>query len=214
MSLELAIKDHAAALLELAAAIRAAGSVSSAALTAAGAAVNKTETKADPKPVDKKEEDSREEEQAAVKVYWAQNIKGTFGVVDSEAEYLALKKKDAKVVKLTEAGYEKKVKAAAEAEAAAAEEKKGSSSKAAKLTKKDVADAFGAFLPKDLDEAERDERRAFAKEILDRFGGEKLTEMPEEHFALAINMVQRKMAGQDFDVADAEFEEIDEDSMI
>lgn len=214
MSLEVAIKEHSAAILELAAAIRGAGSVSSAALTAAGAAVNKTETKADPKPVDKKEEDSKEEEQAAVKVYWAQNIKGTFGVVDSEAEYLALKKKDAKVVKLTEAGYEKKVKAAAEAEAAAADDKKGSGAKTTKLTKKDVAEAFGLFLPKDLEEEERDERRAFAQEILARFGGERLTEMPEEHFALAINMVKRKLAGQEFDVADAEFEEIEEDSMI
>jgi hypothetical protein len=201
MSLEQAINDHTAALLVLAEAIRTAG----------GGTVNVVATagKTDKPAATTVKTTPKEEEQEEGTIFWADNKAGTVGKVASQAEYDKLKKKNPNLTKTTETGYNKKLKdAKAKAEA---EKAKGGGGE--EPTVEDLANAFGAFLPKDLEGDVRDERRAFAKEIIARFGGPKITDMPEEHYALAINLVKRKMAGHEFDVEDAEFEEIDEDEV-
>jgi hypothetical protein len=203
MSLEQAINDHTAALLVLAEAIRTAGGGTVNVVAPAG----KTEKAVAPADKTGPGKTQKEEEQEEGTIFWADNKAGTVGKVASQAEYDKLKKKNPNLTKTTETGYNKKLKdAKAKAEA---EKAKGGD----EPTVEDLANAFGAFLPKDLEGDVRDERRAFAKEIIARFGGPKITDMPEEHYALAINLVKRKMAGHEFDVEDAEFEEIDEDEV-
>lgn len=182
-----------------------------------------------------------ESEEAAGPIYWADNSTGKFGVVDTEAAYLSLKKKAKGVVKITEQSYGKK---SAEAEKADdqdvdAEEEKDTAKKAAAkattkaadkpaakkpapkaeaeesdLTLEDVVAVFSEYLSKDLDAAERKERAGFVKPMLQRLGASKASELAEEHFALAINLVKRKMAGEDLDPETAEFEEIEEDGLV
>ena len=79
---------------------------------------------------------------------------------------------------------------------------------------KEAFEAGLATLQAQLDAAERKVRHAFVKPMLERFGAAKASEIADEHRALAINLVQRKMAGEDIDPTDAEFEEIDEDGLV
>lgn len=86
-------------------------------------------------------------------------------------------------------------------------------------TEEDLIAVFQAYLPGDLSKPERAERREFVKPILARFGVSKATELAEEDRALAINLVQRKMAGEDVDPATDEFAAVSasddaEDDMI
>lgn len=159
-------------------------------------------------------------------IYWADNSTGEFGKVESAAEYKALKKKAPGTVKITETMYDAKVENAEKAEAAAKKDAAKSTKSAKADTKKsttkvtessddeptieDVIAAFSAYLPRDLDKDERAERAAFVKPMLARFGAAKATELAEEHRALAINLVQRKMAGEDVDPETDEFAEVDE----
>lgn len=158
-------------------------------------------------------------------VYWADNSNGKFGVVDTEAEYAKLKKKDKGVYKITSDIYEQKVAEAVEAKAKPAEaakkteaakkvEKKPEPAGDDDLTIEDVVAVFTEYLPKDLDATERKARAGFVKPMLERFGAAKASELAEEHFALAINLVKRKMAGEDIDPKTAEFEEIEEDGLV
>lgn len=205
MSLEQSILEHAAALKDLAAAIREAGGGTS--------AVAPVVVKSDAAKTDKDTPKDNGEEEASDPIYWVNNKAGTFGIVDSEAAYTALKKKDKDLTKTTKTVYDKKVaaKAAADAEAA-----KGGDDDPDAPTKQDLAKAFQAYLPGDLADKEKAKRRAFVKEIIDRFGGTgKVTELDEEHWALAINLVQRKLAGQDVDAAEDEFQALEaEDDMV
>lgn len=172
--------------------------------------------------------------------YWANNETGFFGQVETIAEYNKLKKKDAGVYRIPASQHEEKVKelratneaAAAEKKAAAAEKKAAAAEKpAAKAAAKpavkkeaaapsldDLIAVFSSYLPKDLDKDERAKRAEFVKPMLARFGAAKATELPEENRALAINLVQRKMAGEDVDPTTAEFAEVgaevEEDDLV
>ena len=158
-------------------------------------------------------------------IYWADNSNGKFGIVETEAEYAKLKKKDKGVYKITEDVHAKKVAEAADA-AKKSEKKTETKTETKKVEKKaepagdddltleDVVAVFTEFLSKDLDAAERKERAGFVKPMLQRLGASKASELAEEHFALAINLVKRKLAGEDIDPETAEFEEIEDDGLV
>lgn len=167
--------------------------------------------------------------------YWANNETGHFGQVETIAEYNKLKKKDAAVYRIPAGVHEEKVEALREANEAArqaaAAEKKAAEKPAAKPAAKaaakkeaaapsldDLIAVFSSYLPKDLDKDERAKRAEFVKPMLARFGAAKATELPEENRALAINLVQRKMAGEDVDPTTAEFAEVgaevEEDDLV
>ena len=157
--------------------------------------------------------------------FWADESTGFFGEVPTLAAYNKLKKKDPGVYRITDSIHASKVEALREKnEADAAAKKAAAAAKKAAADKKPVAKSdddapsiddliavFSAYLPKDLDAAERKVRHAFVKPMLTRFGAAKASEIGDEHRALAINLVQRKMAGEDIDPTDAEFEAIDAD---
>lgn len=164
--------------------------------------------------------------------YWANNETGFFGQVETIAEYNKLKKKDAAVYRIPANVHDEKVKelratneAAAAAKKAAAAEKAAAAKKttttkkeAAAPSSDDLIAVFSSYLPKDLDKDERAKRAEFVKPMLARFGAAKATELPEENRALAINLVQRKMAGEDVDPTTAEFAEVgaevEEDDLV
>lgn len=175
---------------------------------AAASAATVTEKASAPTKTEVKTETKQEEK--PVTIYWFSSASGEVGVVESEDEFKALKKADAKVVKIPETKYQAKL---AEIEAA----KNAASADDEEVpTEQDVIDAFSAYLPSDLDKDERAVRAGFVKPLLARFGAKKASELPEEHRKLAINLVQRKAAGQDIDPETDEFEDFDadEDSLV
>lgn len=209
MNLEVTIKldsEALSAINNLSAAIRSAGSVPTTISTTSAVS-------------------SSSEPEETGPIYWADNSNGKFGIVETEAEYAKLKKKDKGVYKITEDVHAKKVSEAADA-AKKSEKKTEAKTETKKVEKKaepagdddlsleDVVAVFTEFLSKDLDAAERKERASFVKPMLQRFGAAKASELAEEHFALAINLVKRKMAGEDIDPETAEFEEIEEDGLV
>lgn len=137
-------------------------------------------------------------------IYWFSSASGEVGLVQTEDEFKALKKADPKTVKTTETKYNEKIAAKAAAAAKAAE----TSDEDDTPSEQDVIDAFSAYLPVDLDKEERAVRVAFVKPLLQRFGAKKATELAEAHRKLAINLVQRKMAGEDIDPESADFAEV------
>ena len=150
-----------------------------------------------------------------VTIYWMNNTDGTFGVVESQSAFDALKEADDDVVKNTKAGHDKKVKAA-ETAAAAAAKKAGAKPKATTTddeddvpSEADMLAAFGAFLPADLDEDEKESRRAFVAPMVKRFGAKKASAIPAEHRKLALNLLARHIAGQDIDPETDDYEEFD-----
>lgn len=204
MSLNVLIGFNPEALLaisELTAAIRSIGGTGT--TTAATAPAKTTSTKtttttaANPTPDDDTD----------TTIKWVDNKAKTFGTVADEAAFKALKKKSPNVVKATDAQYDKMVALKAEEE---------QDDDVVIPSPEDVMDAFGGYLPSDLDKAERAERAKFVKPLLARFGAGKASELPEEHRALAINLVLRKAAGQDIDPETDEFEEFEaeEESLV
>lgn len=145
----------------------------------------------------------------SVTIYWFSSASNTVGTVDSEEAFKALKKKDGKVVKFTKEKYEAKV---AELEKAKAAENSGDDDEVP--TEQDLIDAFGAYLDPSLDEDEKTERRAFVGPIVKRFGAKKASAIPEEHRKLALNLLARKVAGEDVDPENDEYQEIDEDGLV
>lgn len=155
-------------------------------------------------------------------IYWADNSTGFSGKVDDEAAFKAQKKKAPGTYKIPESVYQEKQaelkaqndaaakakkEAAAKAKAEAAEQKPTPKPAAAEEAPslEDLIAVFSEYLPKDLDKDERAERHAFVKPMLERFGVTKASQIAPEHRALAINIVQRKMAGEDIDPAKADF---------
>lgn len=198
MNFQVEIGFNAAALSalnELTQAIRSIGSV----------------TATNPAPVDtvptEPVKSKAEPEEPSGAIYWLDNKAGEVGIVDDEAAFKALKKKNANVVKTTESKYKTKL---AEIEAAAnAAQDEGTDDEPPSV--QDVIDAFSAYLPTDLDADERKQRAAFVKPLLERFGAKKATELAEEHRKLAINLVKRKMAGEDIDPTSGKFAEVCEE---
>lgn len=150
-----------------------------------------------------------DDKSASVTIYWFSSASNTVGTVDSEDAFKALKKKDAKVVKFTKEKYEAKL--AELAKAKAAEE---ASDDDDVPTEQDLIDAFGSYLDPDLDEDEKNERRAFVGPIVKRFGAKKASAIPEEHRKLALNLLARKIAGEEVDPENDEFQEVDEDASL
>lgn len=144
---------------------------------------------------------------APVSIKWVDNTRNECGIAADEAEFKALKKSFPKVVKSTDATYEKMLATKAAANAADDDDVPSEA---------DVLAAFGGYLPKNLDKEERALRVEFVKPLLARFGAEKASSLPEEHRKLAINLVLRKAAGQDIDPETDEFEEFDaeEESLV
>lgn len=168
------------------------------------------------------------EEKTSGPVYWADNDSGDFGKMDTEAEFKARKKKHPTIYLVPKSVYDEKLaklKAKNEAAQAAAKAEKvekaaaGKAEKPAKVekpakssepvpTEEELIDAFQQYLPKDLSKEERAARHAFVKPLLTRFGAARATELLPEHRALAINLVLRKLAGEDIDPESSEFAEI------
>lgn len=178
----------------------------------AAKAAAKTTTKA----AAKEEAVEETEEVEPVTIYWFSSATDEVGIVESEEEYKALKKADAKTVKITEAKHKAHLakQAAADEEAEEAEETAEEAAFAESdehdvPTEQDVIDIFGSYLPTTLTDQEKAERRPFVKAILDRFGAKRATALKEGDRRLAINLVERKMAGDDVDPAEDEFEAID-----
>jgi len=146
----------------------------------------------------------------AVTIYWFSSANDTVGTVDSEEAFKALKKKDAKVVKITEAKYQAKLAELEKAKAAAEADDDDDEVP----TEQDLIDAFGAYLDPNLDEDVKTERRAFVGPIVKRFGAKKASAIPEEHRKLALNLLARKVAGEDVDPENDEFQEVDEDASL
>lgn len=147
----------------------------------------------------------------AVTIYWFDSASGDIGTVDSEEAFKALKKKQPKAVKWTQTKYEAKL---AELEAAKNKGNTESEDDDEIPSEQDLIDAFGAYLDPNLDEDEKTERRAFVGPIVKRFGAKKASAIPEEHRKLALNLLARKVAGEDVDPENDEFEAIDEDGLV
>lgn len=142
-----------------------------------------------------------------VTIYWFDSASDEIGTVEGEEAFKALKKKRAKAVKWTESKYKAKL---AEQEAAANAETEEEAGKESDVpTKEDLIKAFSTYLPAEMEDgAEREARRAFVKAMLQRFGAKKASEIAEQHRKLAINLVERKIAGQDVDPTSSKFAEI------
>lgn len=201
------------ALNDLTAAIKgisAAGSITAPETVVSNTAAD-TPAKAE-KPATKAKAKAAEKEEAAepVTIYWYSSASGEVGIVESEAEFKALKKADAKTVKITEDKYQALLAKQGEAEEEQ-EEETVEEDDAPIPTDKDIIRVFGEYLPKDLDKAERAKRAPFVKAILDRFGAPRATELPEEHRRLAINLVERKLAGEDVDPKKDGYQEVSRD---
>ncbi|WP_312388145.1 hypothetical protein [Stutzerimonas nitrititolerans] len=160
-------------------------------------------------------------------IFWADNSTGYFGKVATEAEYAAKKAEADGVYKITETIYNEKQAALKGKNAADAKAKKAADAKAKKEadTKKGaesttekkgaehppveaLVEVFARYLPKDLDKETRAERAKFVKPLLERFGAARASELLPEHRALAMNLVERKMAGEDIDPTSADFAEV------
>lgn len=220
MQVTLDISDKFASVINgLSEAIRAACGSAAGAQNAAG----KVESKATDK-VGKADKAATSTKVEKGPIFWADNSTGYFGKVDSEAEYEAKKVENDGVYKITESIYKEKTaelkaknaaeaKAKKEAAAASSSKKESAEGKAEKSTAthptiEQLVEVFASYLPKDLDAAERAQRAKFVKPLLERFGASRAKEILPEHRALAMNLVERKMAGEDIDPTSADFAEV------
>lgn len=143
--------------------------------------------------------------------YWKDADTNYFGKESTKKALDKMLKEKASIVQIEEAEYSKLESELRERNAAAAAKEKESKtifSESAKLpeaTVEEVIAAFTKYLPKDLDADERKARHAFVKPLLQRFGADKATNLKPEHRALAIQLVERKMAGEDIDPEGTEF---------
>lgn len=196
--LENAILEHAKAINNLADALRGIGQVPLA-LPAKETVVNSTVTV------------TKTEKEPTGPFYWKDADTNYFGKESTKKALDKMLKEKASIVQIEEAEYSKLESELRERNAAAAAKEKESKtifSESAKLpeaTVEEVIAAFTKYLPKDLDADERKARHAFVKPLLQRFGADKATNLKPEHRALAIQLVERKMAGEDIDPEGTEF---------
>ena len=143
--------------------------------------------------------------------YWKDADTNYFGKESTKKALDKMLKEKSSIVQIEEVEYAKLESELRERNAAAAAKEKESKtifSESAKLpeaTVEDVIAAFTKYLPKDLDADERKARHAFVKPLLQRFGADKATNLKPEHRALAIQLVERKMAGENIDPEGTEF---------
>lgn len=221
-----------------AAALAALNSLAAAIQSIAGGAQVVSKPVATIEPLRAAAEETAAEAETTGPIYWADNSTGDFGKVETEAEYQARKAKNPGVYKITESIHEQKVvelrakneaaaQAKKEAKAAAKAEKEAkakaeneataeasdtttaeNAGAAASVSKDEVLEAYRAFLPADLPADQQAERKRFVRAIVDRFGVKLIRELDPAHYALALNLVQRKMAGEDIDPESATFTEV------
>lgn len=213
-----------------AAALAALNSLAAAIQSVAGGAQVVSKPVATIEPLRAAAEETAAEAETTGPIYWADNSTGDFGKVETEAEYEARKAKNPGVYKITESIHEQKVvelraknEAAAQAKKeakAAAKAEKEAKAKAAETkpaenvetkaapSKDEVLEAYRAFLPADLPADQQAERKRFVRAVVDRFGAKLVRELDPAHYALALNLVQRKMAGEDIDPESATFAEV------
>lgn len=196
--LENAILEHAKAINNLADALRGIGQVPLA-LPAKETVVNSTVTVV------------KAEKEPTGPFYWKDADTNYFGKESTQKALDKMLKEKSSIVQIEEAEYAKLEAELRERNAAAAAKEKESKtifSESAKLpeaTVEEVIAAFTKYLPKDLDADERKARHAFVKPLLQRFGADKATNLKPQHRALAIQLVERKMAGEDIDPEGTEF---------
>src|SRR5690625_4636143 len=141
--------------------------------------------------------------------FWTNYTTKEHGGATIKAAYVKLKASDDAVLRSTKAKFDELEGAAAEEaeEAEAPKETKSAKGKAAakdepaEVTKTDLIETFTGFLPKDLDAETRAERREFVATMLQRFGADKVSNLLEEHWSTAIDLVNRKLAGEDIDLS-------------
>lgn len=196
--LENAILEHAKAINTLADALRGIGQVPLA-LPVKEAVVTSTVTVA------------KTEKEPTGPFYWKDADTNYFGKESTKKALDKMLKEKSSIVQIEEVEYAKLESELRERNAAAAAKEKESKtifSESAKLpeaTVEEVIAAFTKYLPKDLDADERKARHAFVKPLLQRFGADKATNLKPEHRALAIQLVERKMSGEDIDPEGTEF---------
>lgn len=124
---------------------------------------------------------------------------------ESPAQKKARLKKEADKKKADDAAAQK----LADQKAAAA--KKAGADDEDAPSEQDIIDAFGGFLSSDLDKAERNVRATWVRPLLARFGVARATDIAEDDRKLALNLLQRKIAGQEVDAENDEYEEFEAD---
>lgn len=196
-----------AAISELTQAIRLLRPTATVEVSTTGPAASAASTTKPTKTEDAGKADA-DSEAEAVTVYWLDAKANKVGTVEGDAAFKALKKKNPDAVKVTESKYKAKLAELEKAANAAADDDDDQEPPSVD----DVIEAFSAYLPADLDKSERAERAAFVKPLLERFGAKKATELLPEHRKLAINLVQRKMAGEDIDPSSGDFAELCEEA--
>ena len=206
--LEQAILEHAAALNNLADAIRGIGQLP---LNIAPSIEQKVEVKpAADKP--KKETAKPAEAEAVGPFYWEDTETEYFGKEESiKALNKQLATKDS-IKQIGEARFNELVTALRERNEKAQEKMKAekevsvekvstpSSNEADVPSVEDVIAVFTKYLPKDLDAEERKARHAVVKPLLAKFGADKATNLKPEHRAEAIAFIEGKMAELDDEV--------------
>lgn len=201
--LEQAILEHAAALNNLADAIRGIGQLP---LNIAPSIEQKVEVKpAVDKP--KKETAKPAEAEAVGPFYWEDTETEYFGKEESiKALNKQLATKDS-IKQIGEVRFNELVTALRERNEKAQEkmkaEKEGPVEKANEAdvpSVEDVIAVFTKYLPKDLDAEERKARHAVVKPLLAKFGADKATNLKPEHRAEAIAFIEGKMAELDDEV--------------
>lgn len=217
--LEQAILEHAAALNNLADAIRGIGQLPLNLSQVHAVTLNPTPAQAEElKTAVEKPKKAQKEETSPTKVeevgpfYWEDTETQYFGKEDSiKALNKQLATKDSikqinedRFNELTAALRERNAKAqekmAAEKKTPVEKASTSPSDEAVVPTVEDVIACFTKYLPKDLDAEERKARHAVVKPLLAKFGADKATNLKPEHRAEAIAFIEGKLSELDDEV--------------
>ena len=198
--LEDAIREHAAALNNLAEAIKASVPANfalaesyKASVSTYGTSVNITNTAAVVPEPEAKELASKGP------YYWKDADTNYFGKETTKKAFEKMLGEKPSIVAIDEAEYKKLEAELRERNSKPVSQMADEVSTGEPPTVEDVIAVFTKYLPKELDAEERKLRHAFVKPLLQRFGVSRATELLPEHRALAISLVERKMAGEDID---------------
>lgn len=157
-------------------------------------------------------------------IYWINNKTGKYGACVNSAEWNAVKKKDADAVKVPESKYQQFIddqekEPEEKAEKPATKPKTKTTKPKPKkepepeedtddeapevdipdVDEEELVSVFRGFMPQDMGKAERDERIAFVKAMLQRFGVNKGTELEGQDRGIAVRLIQLKEEGHDID---------------
>lgn len=204
--LENAILEHAAALNNLADAIRGLGQLPLNLSQVHAVTLNPTPAQAEElKAAVEKPKKAQKEETSQTKVeevgpfYWEDTETQFFGKEDSiRALNKQLGTKDT-IKRINEDRFNE-LKADLQARNEEAKAKMDAEKNAVVPTVEDVIACFTKYLPKDLDAEERKARHAVVKPLLAKFGADKATNLKPEHRSEAIAFIESKLAELDDEV--------------